>query len=225
MQPQPWIKARVKELRKSLKGLGEAMGNLDGSRITEIMAGTRRVQLTEVEPMARFLEMTYQDVYDRLFGTAPESRPKSVSHPLATTRIDTSATVLVPLWQARETGGLGSGVFLHLVRSDSWAAAPAELRLIKDALAVQYWSDDNLPWLKRGSTLFVIPSSKAREGDCCILAVEFDPIAGTITSPRAGMLLGGASTSSAWKLRQGAKDVLVSKTDWPLNFKVEWIKP
>lgn len=71
MQPQPWIKPRVKELGKTLKGLGDAMGGLDGSRITEIMAGTRRVDAQEVAPMAAYLELPYEVVYSRLFGSVP----------------------------------------------------------------------------------------------------------------------------------------------------------
>jgi hypothetical protein len=73
MQPQPWIKPRVKELGKTLQGLGHAMGGLDGSRITEIMAGTRRVQPTEVSKMADYLELPYEVVYGRLFGSVPSA--------------------------------------------------------------------------------------------------------------------------------------------------------
>lgn len=71
MQPQPWIKTRVKHLGKTLSGLGKAMGGLDSSRITEIMAGTRRVHAEEVRPMAAYLELPYEDVYSRLFGGVP----------------------------------------------------------------------------------------------------------------------------------------------------------
>lgn len=71
MQPQPWIKPRCKELGKTLKGLGEAMGGLDGSRITEIIAGTRRVDAQEVQPMADYLQLSYEVVYGRLFGSVP----------------------------------------------------------------------------------------------------------------------------------------------------------
>jgi hypothetical protein len=71
MQPQPWIKPRVRELGKTLTGLGQAMGGLDGSRITEIMAGTRRVQSAEVSKMAAYLELPYEVVYGRLFGSVP----------------------------------------------------------------------------------------------------------------------------------------------------------
>lgn len=71
MQPQPWIKPRAKELGKTLSGLGEAMGGLDGSRITEIMAGTRRVQYGEAKEMAAYLELPYDVVYQRLYGSVP----------------------------------------------------------------------------------------------------------------------------------------------------------
>lgn len=72
MQPQPWIKLRIKELPgKTLRGLGEAMGNLDAARVTEIMAGTRRVQRAEAEEMAAYLELPYDVVHSRLYGSVP----------------------------------------------------------------------------------------------------------------------------------------------------------
>lgn len=71
MQPQPWIKERCKELGKTLAGLGQALGGLHSSRVTEIMAGTRRVQAGEVRPMAAYLELPYEVVYNRLFGGVP----------------------------------------------------------------------------------------------------------------------------------------------------------
>lgn len=72
MQPQPWIKLRIKELPgKSLGKLGQAMGNLDAARVTEVMAGTRRVQPREAQAMAAYLELPYETVHQRLFGSVP----------------------------------------------------------------------------------------------------------------------------------------------------------
>lgn len=223
MQPQPWIKVRTRELGKTLRGLGVAMGGLDGSRVTEIMAGTRRVKAAEVAPMAEFLEMTYDDVYARLFGSAPESRPKIESHSPVTSRVDTAASVLVPLWDITAPGGTASGATLQLSKSGSWVAAPQELRLVQNSFAVQAWDDDNAPWVRRGATLFVNPSKKARDGDWCLFLGSGDWESGILDRPCMGLLLG--RTATTWKIQRGSHKTILSQSDWPHNWLVEWVKP
>lgn len=102
MQPQPWIKPRARELGKTLSGLGEAMGGLDGARITEIMAGTRRVQPAEAKAMAAYLELPYDVVSQRLYGSIP-----SVSGDVRNARPAQGGLITVDLriFAARDLGG------------------------------------------------------------------------------------------------------------------------
>jgi hypothetical protein len=225
MQPQPWIKARIKELGKpkTLRGLGLAMGGLDSARLTEIGAGTRSVKAGEIAPMAEYLEMTYDEVYGRLFGTPPESRTKNEHHNLVTSRIDTAQTVLVPLWDITAPGGTASGAQLQLTKSGSWVAAPQELRLVQNSFAVQAWDDDNAPWVPRGSTLFVNPSKKARDGQWCLFLASEDWASGLLERPCMGLLLG--RTATTWKVQRGSHKTILTQADWPHNWLIEWIKP
>jgi hypothetical protein len=224
MQPQPWIKARIKELPgKTLRGLGQAMGGLDGSRITEIMAGTRRVQPGEVAPMAEYLEMPHNEVYGLLFGITPESIAKSDSHAPVTARLDSSQTVLVPLWDVVLPGGTGSGDILQLAKTASWVAAPQELRLAKDTFAAQVWDDDHAPWIRRGSTLFVNPSQKPRDGQWALFLLSADLDAGIIQKPCIGVLLNRRGT--AWNIQRGASKSVLTVADYPLAWLIEFIKP
>jgi hypothetical protein len=222
MRPQPWIKPRVRELGKTLRGLGQAMGGLDGARLTEIMAGTRRVQPVEIEPMARYLEMPYDDVYRRLFGITPESRAKSDSHSPSTSRIDTSATVLVPLWDI-VLPGAASGDQLLLSKSGSWESAPQELRLVQNSFAVRAWDDDNAPWVARGATLFVNPSKKPRDGQWGLFFGSGGVDAGEVTNPSVGLLLGRRGNS--WAIQRGMARLTLALAEWPFVWLVEWIKP
>lgn len=226
MQPQPWIKARVKELPgKTLRGLGQAMGGLDGSRLTEIMAGTRRVQPAEVGPMAEYLEMAHGDVYARLFGISPESRAKSEDHSVDAKGMDISQTALIPLWDIALPGGTGSGDILQLIKTASWVPAPHELRatLAKNMFAVQMWEDDHAPWVRRGATLFVNPSKKPRDGDWALFLLSADFDAGTIRNPSVGVLLGRKGHS--WGIQKGLGRLSLAMADWPLCWLIEFIKP
>lgn len=226
MQPQPWIKARVKELPgKTLRGLGLAMGGLDGSRLTEIMAGTRRVQPAEVAPMAEYLEMAHDEVYGRLFGITPESRAKSEDHRLVANRVDSSPTVLIPLWEIALPGGTGSGDTLQLVKTASWVPAPQELRptTSKDIFATQLWDDDHAPWVRRGATLFVNPSKKPRDGDWALFLQSADLSTGSILNPAVGILL--ARKGNSWAIQRGMGRLSLALADWPICWLIEFIKP
>lgn len=228
MEPQPWIKIRVNELKgqgkeKTLKGLGQAMGGVDGSRITEIGAGTRRVKAVEIEPMAKYLEMPVDEVYSRLFGITPESRANIAGHAPVTTRIDTSATVLVPLWDITSPGSGASGDQLLLTKSESWEAAPQEARLVQNSFAVRAWDDDNAPWVPRGATLFVNPTKKPRDGQWGLFFRSGGVEAGEIRNPSVSLLL--HLRGNSWAVQRGMARLTLALAEWPFVWLIEWIKP
>ena len=60
-----WIEKRLKDLNKSKSGLAAAM-DLPPARVTEILKGTRVVALTELVPMASFLQMRVMELFQAL---------------------------------------------------------------------------------------------------------------------------------------------------------------
>lgn len=63
-----WIKALIRDLRckgKNQNGLAEMLG-LPQPRISEIIHGKRQVQVTELLPMAAYLEVTLEELVVRL---------------------------------------------------------------------------------------------------------------------------------------------------------------
>ena len=65
-----WISDRIKFLGKKKKDLAEALG-LPHTRISDIIAGTRALKVTEVKAFADFMEMAFEDVIKR-FSNAEE---------------------------------------------------------------------------------------------------------------------------------------------------------
>ena len=72
---KPWFKARLKQLRKSQRGLAAHLG-LDAARITEMLNNRRRVTYDEAVDMAEFFETTLEEIVGRLGKTynAPPKR-------------------------------------------------------------------------------------------------------------------------------------------------------
>ena len=60
-----WIADRLKRIDKTQKGLGEALG-MDKSQVTRMLDGERRIQLDEVEAMARYLDISTVELLRRL---------------------------------------------------------------------------------------------------------------------------------------------------------------
>jgi hypothetical protein len=174
MQPQPWIKPRVKELGKTLTGLGEAMGGLDGSRITEIMAGTRRVQSAEVPLMAAYLELPYETVYSRLFGTVPSvggdvrsARPAQWGEDQGKLRV----------FAARDLGG---GI-VELAGDTAEVALPAG-QSIPNAFNCYVTTDHMSPAYEQGDDLRVNPMLPVAPGNDVLLVSgsNGDPLKGAL---------------------------------------------
>lgn len=59
-----WVSTRIAELGKKKKDLAEALG-LPHTRISDIINGNRALKVTEVQPFADFMNMSYMDVINR----------------------------------------------------------------------------------------------------------------------------------------------------------------
>lgn len=161
-------------------------------------------------------------------GLEQKSMPKNEEPTIVTTQIDTSAGVLIPLWEITSPGGVGhegGGEVLHLTRSvDNWVTAPQALRLVQNSFALRAWDDKNAPWVRQGATLFIDPTQKGRNGDWCIFMAEANLEAGRVVNPLIGVLLGSRKGRS-WTMRQAAGLLHLPMATWPLTWLIEWIKP
>jgi len=61
----PWLKARLTELGKTPTALAGALG-IAGPRVYEMIGGRRHIQPDEIEPMAKFLEWTVEELSKRM---------------------------------------------------------------------------------------------------------------------------------------------------------------
>lgn len=95
MRKNKWIKDRLEELGKKSNGLARAL-KLPSPRITDIINGTRRLQASEVPPLAAFLELSENDVLARFNGgpgdatlsQSLKSKAKAVDGTIENTRAD-----------------------------------------------------------------------------------------------------------------------------------------
>lgn len=155
-------------------------------------------------------------------GLPNVSRIKNEDHKPATSLIDVTPTVLVPLWEITALGSAG-GEQLQLTKSESWVMAPQEMRHAKNIFAASYWDDDNAPWVRRGATLYVNPSRVPRDGDWALFFRTVDQVAGLITNPSVGLLL--HKRGNSWAVQRGMARLTLALADWPICWLVEWIKP
>ncbi len=165
MQSQPWIKLRVKELPgKTLRGLGQVMGGLDGSRLTEIMAGTRRVQQSEAEAMAVYLELPYEVVHGRLFGSIPAigGDVRSPSYAQTTTKPPAELRV----YGARDLGG---GVMEFSNEPVADPAAQAFVQPTPDSYTCYVVTDHMSPAYEVGDQILINPLPPVSPGHDVLL--------------------------------------------------------
>lgn len=215
MQSQPWIKARTKELGKTLKGLGEAMGGLDSARVTEIMAGTRRVGGDEVSPMAAYLELPYEVVYQRLYGSVP-SLSGDVRHARPIQQVGEQETLRI--FHAREAGG---GI---VELSDEPALrVPTIFATSPDAFGCYVVTDHMVPAYERGDCLIVNTVQPAAPGNDVLV------ISGGNGEPRRATLRNLVAISdSHWVVRQWnpptPKGEKLDRKIWHTAYRIEGVR-
>lgn len=215
MIPQPWIKTRCKELGKTLKGLGQAMGELDGSRITEILAGTRRVQPVEAQAMAIYLELPYEVVSERLYGSVPtiggdvrSQRPVQWAEPQT-----------LPLYAARDLGG---GIVELSIDPAKSVPVPAFSQPIAGAFLCYVATDHMAPAYERGDSVLINPIQPPAPGNDVLL------ISGGNGEPRKAALRRLlAITETHWNVKYYHPSEKTEKFDrktWHTAMRVEAVR-
>src|SRR4249920_3160158 len=64
-EKMPWLKARLREQGKTPTALAKALG-VAAPRVYEMIAGRRHIQPNEIEPMAKFLEWSMEEINSHL---------------------------------------------------------------------------------------------------------------------------------------------------------------
>lgn len=159
-------------------------------------------------------------------GTPPQLYSRSgaplqeveIASPSETRQFDISPSALVPLWEL--VHGPGGAVLIE--KTVNLMPSPNELRHITNAFAVRMWDDSNAPWLRRGVTLFIDPTQIGIDGQWCLFAARTPEITKTLAIPRVGVLLG--ATATGWRIRQGDTRTTLPFADWPLSWKIAFIR-
>ena len=64
-EKMPWLKARLRALGKTPTALAKALG-IAAPRVYEMIAGRRHIQPNEIEPMAKFLDWSMEEINSHL---------------------------------------------------------------------------------------------------------------------------------------------------------------
>lgn len=155
--PRPWIDARLKELGKTKVDLARALG-VGPARINDIVNGTRRIQLGEVDPIARFLEWPGQAVIDRIAGKA---NPGSEVVPLDVGLDYNPKLRDLPVHGAVD---MGAGQFTVTEEPVDYIDRSPALRGNKHAYGLYCTQDEMSPAYDRGDTFIVDPTKPIAPG-------------------------------------------------------------
>ena len=60
-EKMPWLKARLRDLGKTPTALAKSLG-IAAPRVYEMIAGRRHIQPNEIEPMAKFLDWSMEEI-------------------------------------------------------------------------------------------------------------------------------------------------------------------
>ena len=139
-----WIENRLAERGKSKTALGKALG-LPPPRVTELLNGKRRIQLDELIPMARFLEMPVGALMN-VVDMGPEDRENK--HIPGMDSINMKGVVEAEVWVEQTEIPFGEQEYIY-------APAPTEKYFGLYGLRV---SGDSMNRLyKSGTILMVVP--------------------------------------------------------------------
>lgn len=64
-EKMPWLKIRLRELGKTPTALAKSLG-IAAPRVYEMIAGRRHIQPSEIEPMAKFLDWSIEEINKHL---------------------------------------------------------------------------------------------------------------------------------------------------------------
>jgi plasmid maintenance system antidote protein VapI len=173
-----WMRERLGELDKSGADLARALG-IPKSRVSEMLAGKRRLQPNEIRPVARFLEIPEAQVVANLSVTLnanKEQNEEIVSQIVGNNR-QPIRDLSIPLVVYRTVlieGGRRGGFMLFQEPVDE-VPRPFFLKFSTKAFATKVLNDDNHPVYKRWDTVMVDPAGSMALGEDHMFSPDVSP--------------------------------------------------
>lgn len=135
--------------------------------------------------------------------------------------LDAPNMAAIPLWQA-ESIGAGAAVG-RIAKTANTVPGLGDLQGLLSVFAVRVWDDANAPWMAEGSTIYIDPTNGGRDNDWCIFATGTENDDGILLNPLVGIRLG--KTPLSWRVQRGGQRVTLPLSDYPIVWKVVYIKP
>jgi phage repressor protein C with HTH and peptisase S24 domain len=219
-----WIAARLRELGRSQKDLAQALG-VEPPRITEILRGDRRVQPSEWQPLAVFLELPMAQIAANLgielsgFADARQASAKPAARPpqrgqAAPPGVAAMPARDLPIYGAAEGGG---GVMILDSDPIEYGERPANLLGVRGAYGVYILNDSMAPAYEQGDKVHVHPGRPLKPGrDALFIAETAD---GTRHATVKRLVKAG---DKAWKVQQfnPPKAFELPRKTWQRAFRI-----
>lgn len=205
--PRPWLEARISAVGKQKIDLARALG-INNSRIHEMIAGGRKIKLSEVDRVAAFLEWTREELIQHETGFSPASGEVA---PMEGVELDYESKFDLPLYGA---GDLGGGVFSMSGKPVGSIDRSPALKGNRTAYAVYCAEDSMSNRYERGQTLVIDPSRPVAPGND-VLFVSKDGKSRCIRRLIAVL-------PDGWRVRQLSPErtYKLAKNEWPTAHKV-----
>lgn len=181
--PNEWISARLKSLHITKGSLARSLG-IDPARVSEIVAGRRNVQVSELPVMAEILQMSTEDLVTRLtprkaaMGEDPQRQPVAGASSLPPLPRNAVIDLLPPSQMPRNLPVYGSarggldGSFEMNGQSVDYAERPPSLAASRNAYAVYVQGESMSPRFEAGWLLHVNPNRPVRKGDSVVVQIR-----------------------------------------------------
>jgi plasmid maintenance system antidote protein VapI len=173
-----WMRDRLGELDKSGAELARALG-IPKSRVSEMLAGKRRLQPNEIRPVARFLEIPEAQVVANLSVTlnANKEQIEEIVPQIGGNNRQPIRDLQSPLVVYRTVlieGGRRGGFMLFQEPIDE-VPRPFFLKFSAKAFATKILNDDNHPVYKRWDTVAVDPGGSMALGEDHMFSPDVSP--------------------------------------------------
>lgn len=207
LTPRPWLEKRLAEVNKHKIGLARFL-KINNSRIHEMISGKRKINIGEVDQIARYLEWTREELLEHETGVTPTS---SEIAPMEGVVLDYEHNMDLPLYGAEDLGG---GLFTMSEKPVRYIERAPPLKGIKAAYAVYCAEDSQSPRYERGETVVIDPTRPVAPGND-VLFVSKDGKARCIRRLVAVL-------PREWKVQQLAPPRVykLSKSEYPTAHKV-----
>lgn len=187
-----WISARLKSLRITKGSLARSLG-IDPARVSEIVAGRRNVQVSELPVMADILQMSTEELVARLAPRKPPREtagqrdadaapPLPTQSPISSPALPPGAVTNLPspAQMPRNLPVFGSarggpdGAFEMNGQSMDYVERPPSLAASRNAYAVYVQGESMSPRFEAGWLLHVNPNRPVRKGDNVVIQIRAD---------------------------------------------------